>query len=106
MAITITFLQADGTSQVVEVDDLNQTLMQVARNNDVRGIAADCGGACACATCHVFVDPTWMPIVGRPSAVEEDMLSLSTEPAETSRLSCQIELRDTFDGLRVTVADS
>jgi 2Fe-2S ferredoxin len=106
MAITINFIQLDGSSQAVTVEDLSQTVMQVARNNDIDGIAADCGGACACATCHVHVDPAWMEIVGAPSAVEEDMLNLSSEPVETSRLSCQIELSEALDGLRVTIAQS
>jgi 2Fe-2S ferredoxin len=105
MSIAITFVQPDGTAETIEVEDLNQTLMEAARNRNIPGIAADCGGACACATCHVHIDPAWMKVVGPANAIEADMLDLSAEPTETSRLSCQIELRAEFDGLRVAVAE-
>jgi 2Fe-2S ferredoxin len=104
MSITITFVQPDGAERAVKVETLNLTLMEVARNNSVAGITADCGGACACATCHVYVDPAWMAAVGPAGAVEADMLDFSVDPRETSRLSCQIELREDLDGLRVAVA--
>ena len=104
MGITVTFVQDDGAERAVRVDNLNQTLMQVARSHNVSGIAADCGGACACATCHVHVDPVWMEVVGPSNSIEADMLDLGAEMTQTSRLSCQIALRDDLDGLRVTVA--
>ena len=75
----------------------------MARAHGVPGIAADCGGACACATCHVHVDPEWIDRVGRASGVEADMLELASELADTSRLSCQIDLRPELNGLRVSV---
>ena len=102
-SINVTFVQPDGREQTFEVGDLKQTLKDVARMRDVRGIAADCGGACACATCHVHVDPAWIERVGRATGVEADMLELASELSETSRLSCQIDLRPELDGLRVSV---
>jgi 2Fe-2S ferredoxin len=102
-SIKVTFVQPDGKEQTFEVSDLKQTLKDVARMGDVPGIAADCGGACACATCHVHVDPAWIARVGRASGVEADMLELASELADTSRLSCQIDLRPELDGLRVSV---
>jgi ferredoxin, 2Fe-2S len=102
-SIKLTFVQPDGKEQTFEVSDLKQTLKDVARMGDVPGIAADCGGACACATCHVHVDPAWIERVGRASGVEADMLELASELADTSRLSCQIDLRPELDGLRVSV---
>jgi ferredoxin, 2Fe-2S len=101
--IRVTFVQPDGREQTFEVSDLKQTLKDVARMGDVPGIAADCGGACACATCHVHVDPAWIERVGRASGVEADMLELASELSDTSRLSCQIDLRPEFNGLRVSV---
>src|ERR1700730_12877714 len=101
--IRLTFVQPGGEERTFEVSDLAQTLMEVARAGSVRGIAADCGGACACATCHVHVDPAWIECVGRASGVEADMLELASELSDTSRLSCQIELRPELNGLRVSV---
>jgi ferredoxin, 2Fe-2S len=101
--IKLTFVQPDGKEQTFEVSDLRQTLKDVARAQGVPGIAADCGGACACATCHVHVDPAWIDRVGRATGVEADMLELQSELTDTSRLSCQIELRPELDGLRVSV---
>ena len=102
-SIKVTFVQPDGREQTFEVSDLKQTLKDVARMGDVRGISADCGGACACATCHVHVDPSWIECVGRANGVEADMLELASELSDTSRLSCQIDLRPEFNGLRVSV---
>jgi 2Fe-2S ferredoxin len=102
-SIKVTFVQPDGKEQAFEVSDLRQTLKDVARMECVPGIAADCGGACACATCHVHVDPAWIEVVGRASGVEADMLELASELSDTSRLSCQIELRPELNGLRVSV---
>ena len=102
-AIEITFVQPNGDEQTFRVGDLDQSVMNVARMNNVPGVAADCGGACACATCHVHVDPAWIGVVGRPSNIEADMIDLASEMSETSRLSCQINLCQELDGLRVTV---
>lgn len=102
--LKVTFAQLDGTEEVVEVSELNQSLMQVARAEGVTGIDADCGGACACATCHVYVDAKWKDVVGPPNDLEAGMLDLASDVQSNSRLSCQIELRAELDGLRVTVA--
>ena len=102
-AIKVTFVQPGGVAQTLEVSPSGQSLMQVARARGVAGIAADCGGACACATCHVHVDPQWIEVVGRASGVEAEMLDLAAELSESSRLSCQIPLHPDLDGLRVTV---
>ena len=74
-----------------------------AVQNGVTGIEAECGGACSCATCHAYVDPDWFDLVGRPSDAELDMLEFAYEPAENSRLTCQVEVREDMDGLRLTL---
>ena len=80
-------------------------VMEVIRDWGV-GIKAECGGACACATCHVYVDPAFGDKVGKPSAMEQSMLDFAENVRETSRLSCQIKIRDDLDGLRVTTPES
>ena len=98
----ITFIQPDGSSQVVEAQS-GMTAMEAAKKNDVEGIEAECGGACACATCHVYVDEAWREAVGGPTEMEEDMLDFAFEVQPTSRLSCQIKVTDALDGLIVRV---
>ena len=91
-------------SEIVAVEgDAGDIVMELARAQGIDGIDAECGGGCACATCHVHVDPAWMAKVGPPSEIEQDMLEFDGEVSETSRLSCQIELTDELDGLRVKV---
>lgn len=105
--IKITFIQPSGEEQSFAIADLKQSLMNVARAQGVAGIPADCGGACACATCHVYVEPDWISVVGRATGVEAEMLDLTTDESDfkdSSRLSCQIDLRPELDGLRVHVA--
>jgi 2Fe-2S ferredoxin len=100
----ITYIGNDGTTY--EVDAVNgSTVMENAIRNDVPGIVAECGGACACATCHVYVDEAWMEIVGRPAPMEEDMLDFAADVRPSSRLSCQIRVRDELDGLVVRVPE-
>jgi 2Fe-2S ferredoxin len=96
----ITFIQPDGESQTVEAKS-GMTVMEAAKLNDIMGIEAECGGACACATCHVYVDDAWAAKTGSPEPMEEDMLDFAFEVKPTSRLSCQIKLRDDLDGLVV-----
>jgi 2Fe-2S ferredoxin len=79
------------------------TLMEAARQNGVDGIVAQCGGACACATCHVYVDPAWLGRLQPPEEMEEGMLGTAWEPRTNSRLSCQIHITADLDGLEVTV---
>lgn len=100
----ITFIQPDGTEQAVE-DQLGMTVMETAKKNLVDGIEAECGGACACATCHVYVDEAWREAVGGPSEMEEDMLDFAFDVRPTSRLSCQIKVTDALDGLIVHVPE-
>jgi 2Fe-2S ferredoxin len=98
----ITFIQPDGSSQVVEAQS-GVTVMEAAKLNEVPGIEAECGGACACATCHVYVDPEWREKTGAPSEMEEDMLDFAFDVREESRLSCQIKVTDDLDGLILRV---
>ena len=98
----ITFVESTGERYETEAQ-LGSTVMETAIVNAVPGILAECGGACTCATCHVYVDPAWEAIVGGPSAMEEDMLDFAFDVKASSRLSCQIKVRDTLDGLVVHV---
>lgn len=100
----ITFNQPDGTAQTVEGDN-GMTVMETAKKHLIAGIEAECGGACACATCHVFVDEAWLEKVGKPAQMEEDMLDFAFDVRPNSRLSCQIKVSDALDGLVVTVPE-
>lgn len=100
----LTFTTHGGDDVVVEAES-GMTLMEAAVKNDVPGIEAECGGACACATCHVYVDPGWAEKTGKPEEMEEDMLDFAFDVRETSRLSCQIKVTDELDGLKVTVPE-
>ena len=101
----ITYIAHDGSSRTLEVKT-GLTVMEGAVKNNVPGIDADCGGACACATCHVYVDDAWFPKTGGASAMEESMLDFAEEVKPTSRLSCQIKVSDTLDGLIVRMPES
>lgn len=96
----ITYIEHDGTEHVVEAET-GLTVMEAAIRNMVPGIDADCGGACACATCHVYVEPEWREKVGAAEAMEQSMLDFAEEVQENSRLSCQIPVTDDLDGLTV-----
>ncbi|WP_341990301.1 2Fe-2S iron-sulfur cluster-binding protein [Azorhizobium sp. AG788] len=95
---SITFVAFDGARRTVTAP-AGATAMEAAVRNAVPGIDADCGGACACATCHVYVDEAWRVAVGEPGDMEEDMLDFASDVRPTSRLSCQIKLTDALDGL-------
>ncbi|HXQ84960.1 MAG TPA: 2Fe-2S iron-sulfur cluster-binding protein [Xanthobacteraceae bacterium] len=97
----ITFIDSGGTARTVE-GETGATVMETAIKNGVPEIEAECGGACACSTCHVYIDEAWRKKVGEPSPMEEDMLDFAFEVRPNSRLSCQIKVRDDFDGLVVT----
>jgi 2Fe-2S ferredoxin len=99
----ITYIDPDGVAHTVEAE-IGSTVMETAMLNDVPGIIASCGGSCACATCHVHVDPEWMSRVGPRSPEEEGMLDSAVDVDETSRLSCQIKVVEELDGLKVTIA--
>lgn len=96
----ITFIDAGGTVRSV-VAEVGSTVMETALKNGIPGIEAECGGACACATCHVYVDEAWREKTGEPSPMEEDMLDFAFDVRTTSRLSCQIKVREDLDGLVV-----
>lgn len=100
----ITFIQHSGTEQTVDGMP-GMSVMETAVKNMVPGIDADCGGACACATCHVYVEPEWLEKTGPRSAMEEDMLDFAFDVRDSSRLSCQIKVSDALDGLRVRVPE-
>ena len=100
----ITYIGFDGTKYDVDAED-GSTVMEAAIKNGVPGIEAECGGACACATCHVYVDDNWSSKTGEPEPMEEDMLDFAYDVRPTSRLSCQIRVSEELDGLIVTVPD-
>ena len=100
----ITYVGADGTSITAEAE-IGSTVMETAIKHAVPGIEAECGGACACATCHVYVDEAWRDKVGSPSPMEEDMLDFGFDVRPTSRLSCQIKVSDELDGLVVSTPE-
>ena len=100
----ITFIQPDGSQQVVE-GEVGMTVMETAKKHQVEGIEAECGGACACATCHVYVDEAWREKVGPPSEMEEDMLDFAFDVRPSSRLSCQIKVTEALDGLVLKVPE-
>jgi len=100
----ITYICPDGTSHAVD-GELGSTVMEAAIKNNVPGIEAECGGACACATCHVYVEEAWRARVGEPSPMEEDMLDFGYDVRANSRLSCQIKITDELDGLVVRVPE-
>ena len=81
------------------------TVMESAVKNMVPGIDADCGGACACATCHVYVEPDWLEATGEREEMEEDMLDFAFDVRDNSRLSCQIKVSPALDGLTVRVPE-
>lgn len=100
----ITYVAHDGTKFEVDAEN-GSTVMENAIKNAVPGIEAECGGACACATCHVYVDEAWAEKAGGPEAMEEDMLDFAYDVQPTSRLSCQIKVTDDLDGLVVKVPE-
>lgn len=101
----ITYVDHSGESR--EIDAKNgETVMETAIKNSVPGIDADCGGACACATCHVYVDDAFMDKVGQPEDMEQSMLDFAENVTPNSRLSCQITVSDDLDGLKVTTPES
>ncbi len=96
----VTYIEDNGTEHVVTVSS-GTTCRDAAINNDIPGIDGDCGGVCACATCHVYVDPAWLDKVGRAveGKMEAELLQFAEDFRETSRLACQINITDDLDGL-------
>lgn len=99
----ITFIQPDGSSQTVDAEP-GLTVMEAAKMNTIEGVEAECGGACACATCHVYVAAEWIDRLVAPTAEELERLDDAFEVTGASRLSCQILMRAEFDGLTVMLA--
>lgn len=97
----ITFVDHAGTARTID-GEVGSTVMETAMRNNVPGIDAECGGACACATCHVYVDKAWADKVGPAEPMEQDMLDFASDVRATSRLCCQIRVKPELDGLVVT----
>ena len=98
----IKYIEHSGTEHEIDVAN-GLTVMEGAIKNKVPGIDADCGGACACATCHVYVDENWLDKLPSKEDGEEDMLDMAFEPKQNSRLSCQLTVSDELDGLIVNI---
>ena len=102
--VKITFIDNEGKSRTIDAE-AGSTVMETAIKHGVPGIEAECGGACACATCHVYVDEAWREKVGPPSPMEEDMLDFGYDVRANSRLSCQIKVTEALDGLVVATPE-
>ena len=100
----ITLIEYSGQDHIIDAE-IGKSLMQNALDNLVPGIDADCGGACACGTCHCFVQEEWGETTGEADAMEEAMLGMRPDRAENSRLSCQIEVTETMDGMVVRLPE-
>ena len=100
----VTFISFAGAHHEVDVP-AGTTLMRAAVDHSVPGIDGDCGGNCACATCHVFIESPWAEKLPPRSDAEEDMLGLTVDPRATSRLGCQIRLNDALDGIVVALPE-
>ncbi|HKP07869.1 MAG TPA: 2Fe-2S iron-sulfur cluster-binding protein [Microbacterium sp.] len=102
---SVTYIAPDGKETTLDAHD-GHSVMETAVKHGVRGIVAECGGACSCATCHVYVDEGFAALVGPPNAVEDDMLEgTASERRDSSRLSCQIRMRAELEGLRVLLPE-
>ena len=98
----ITYKDFQGNSKSIDVDN-GLSVMEGAIQNEIPGIDADCGGAMACATCHVYVKEDWLNKLPKKEDGEEDMLDMAFEPKKNSRLSCQITVTENLDGLIVNI---
>ena len=104
-AFKATFIEDNGVSHTIDIPE-GWSLMEGAVKHLVPGIDADCGGACACATCHVYIDPEWTAKTGEQSGMEQSMLDFANDVQDNSRLSCQIKVSDALDGLVVRLPKS
>ena len=100
----ITYIEHNGKSHTIEIAN-GLSVMEGAVQNNIPGIDADCGGSCACATCHVYVDEKWFNKLSKKESAEEDMLDMAFEPKKNSRLSCQIMVSDQLDGLVINLPE-
>ena len=101
MAI-ITFI--DSNQEKISVEGKSGSVMQLALNNNIKGIDGDCGGVCSCATCHVYVSPDYFDKIGAPDEIEKDMLEFDDSTTAHSRLSCQLPINEVLDGVVLKVA--
>jgi 2Fe-2S ferredoxin len=101
----IIYIEHNGTEHSADVEE-GCSVMEGAVNNSIPGIDADCGGQCACATCHVYVDPAWAERTGTPNAIEQSMLEFTDGLTRQSRLSCQIKVSPELEGLIVRLPKS
>jgi 2Fe-2S ferredoxin len=101
----VTYIEYDGTEHSVSVD-AGKTLMEGAVQHGIDGIVAECGGACACATCHCYIDDEWAEKLGAMDAMEEAMLDAVLEPGPNSRLACQVQITGDLEGLKVRLPES
>lgn len=101
----ITYIESNGREHVIEAAT-GQSVMEGAKGNGIPGIDADCGGACSCGTCHVYVDPAWQVRVGPRNALEEATIEFASGVEHNSRLACQIKVTDDLNGLIVRIPES
>lgn len=101
----ITFIEFNGTQHNVE-SEVGLSVMEAARNNDIPGIDADCGGVCACATCHVYVEDDWLATMGSADDDERELLEFTYDLRPQSRLSCQLVITEDMEGLIVKLPES
>lgn len=101
----ITYVEHSGEARTLDIV-IGLSVMEGAVKNSIPGIDADCGGACACATCHVYVDEAWLGALPERSPTEAQMLEYADGATSNSRLSCQLKVTAALDGLRVTVPES
>jgi 2Fe-2S ferredoxin len=102
--VKVTYIESNGVERVTALR-LGQTLMDGAIDNEVEGVMAECGGLCACSTCHVYVEDAWLQACGEPSELEEGMLDFAADLRANSRLSCQIQITEAMDGMVVRVPE-
>ena len=100
----ITYIDCNGTARTID-GEVGATVMETAIKNNVPGIEAECGGACSCSTCHVYVDEAWKDATGDPGPMEEDMLDFAFDVRPNSRLSCQITVTEALNGLVLTTPE-
>ncbi len=101
----VIYITADEVRHEVEVE-AGYSIMEGAINNNIEGIVAECGGACACVTCHSYVDTAWIDKIPSMDDMEDSMLDAAFERKDNSRLTCQIEMSDALDGIVIHVADN
>jgi 2Fe-2S ferredoxin len=101
----VTYITTDGERHEVTLEN-GYSVMEGAINNNIDGIVAECGGACACATCHSYIDESWLDRLPAMDDMEDSMLDAAYDRRQNSRLTCQIEMNDALDGLIIHVADN